>query len=778
VPSKVSAILPFILFLPFVAPAQQPAPPPGIPSNAQQSVTRQPPPRSPLPAVVPAGRPAIGLALEGGGALGLAHIGVIQWFEDHHIPIDRIAGTSMGALVGATYATGHSPAEMRALATSSNFANIFALQTPYVDASFRRRQDRREIPSVLTVGLAHGVQLRNAVLTDRGVNEFLATNLLNYNRSQLDYNDLPIPFRCVATDLNTFSPVTFSSGSLAQAVRASVSIPGVFSPVQDATGHYLADGGIVDNLPTDILRDDLHAGVVIAIRLGDFGPGTPDVSSIISVINRAFSVGIIRNANQNAKLADLIVNVPVSSYSATDYTKGGQLIREGYLAAEANSKFLLPYALSPQDWDAYIADRNQRRQPQPGVLREVKVDGGVRGAQLQVEANLKPLEGQPISAAATENALNPVQSNGVFSATYQTFAPQPPASTGAAPAINAPTAGANAENPDGGILVHLGKDPTGPPYLIFSPELAAETSNVTQTELSLRLVDQNLGGYGSELRANGDVGYKTVLNAEYYRLLTPGGFFIEPRTGIVREPVYIWANQKRVAERLEQNLDAGFESGYTFSNWLQVSATWRAEDTHWSLTTGSGGGPYLSGTAQEGLLHIVVDRETSGTISPSGFRLSAAAGAFYHAQSSANAPLVMASAARTWLWKDTNIFALTGDVNSYLRANVAQPYRFTLGGPRMLSASSMDEYRGTDTSLARAGYLHRLAALPTGLGEGLYSVIGYEAGEIWSPETRAILRQDVTAGLLAATPIGSVSVGGAVGDAGHRKLFITIGRIF
>ena len=107
--------------------AAQPSPAQPVPGPAPQ--------RSPLPAVVPANRPAIGLALEGGGALGLAHVGIIQWFEDHHIPIDRIAGTSMGALVGAVYATAHTPAEMRALATGDAFTKVFPLQTPYVDAS-------------------------------------------------------------------------------------------------------------------------------------------------------------------------------------------------------------------------------------------------------------------------------------------------------------------------------------------------------------------------------------------------------------------------------------------------------------------------------------------------------------------------------------------------------------------------------------------------------------------------------------------------------------------
>jgi NTE family protein len=760
VPSNRTAILLVIALLATISAAQPSQPP----------VPRQ----SPLPPVVPANRPVIGLALEGGGALGLAHVGVIQWFEDHRIPIDRIAGTSMGALVGATYATGHTPEQLRALATSGTFLNVFTLQTSYVDSSFRRRQDRRQSPATVAVGLGHGVALRNALLTDHGINQFLATTLLGYNRSPLDYNLFPIPFRCVATDLTTLQPVTFSSGPLPLAVRASLSIPGVFPPVQDDAGHYLADGGILDNLPIDIVRRDLHADIVIAIRLQDAPLAASDISSIVGVLNRAFSAGIVQNVDRALHLADLVVNVPVADFSSADYAKGGQLMHEGYLAAEANSAALLPYALNPQDWAAYLAARDQRRLPPPGVLRQVRVEGGESGAQQQVLAGVTPLEGQPISPAHTLDALKPVQSDGVYDATYQTFGPAPtPAST----TIAAPLS-SEANSPDTGILVRLSKDPTGPPFLLIGPELAAATSNITRMELNFRLIDQNLGGYGSELRANVDIGFMTVLNAEYYRLLTPSGFFIEPHAGGFREPVYLWSNQKRVAERLQQNLDAGLDAGRTIGKTLQISAGWRVLDTRWSLTTGSGGGPYISGTAQEGLLHINLDKETSGSVSPSGFRLNAAAGALYHAPSSSNAPLVMVSAGRTWLWKGKNILGLTGDISSYLRANVAQPFRFTLGGPRRLAASSLDEYRGTDTYLARAGYLHRIAALPTGLGQGLYAVFGYEAGEIWSPESRTILRQDATAALLAAPPLGSVSIGGSVGDAGHRKFFITIGRLF
>jgi NTE family protein len=728
---------------------------------------QQPPspaPGAPLPAVVPPNRPVIGLALQG-STRGLAHIGVLQWFEEHHIPVDRIAGTSMGALVGSLYATGYTPAELRALALSDAMYGVFILEPPYDYASFRRRQDRNEIPMSFTLGLKHGPHFRNALLTDHGASDFLVTRLASYNRQELDYNQMPIPFRCVALDLNTLRQVTFSSGPLPRAVLASIAIPGIFPPVQNPDGHYFVDGGVLDNLPVGIVRRDLHADLVIAVHIEDITFTGSDTGSAPGVLIRAFEAGIEHNVDQSVKEADVAVTVRIGAFGSMDYAKAAQLMDAGYRAAEQSRAALLPYALGDRDWEAYLAARNARRAG-PGVLRQVRVEGNGHAAVREVVADMKPLKGQPISPARTLDALIPIQSNGGYSATYETFSPPPAPGSTAAP------------GPDTGILVRLSQDRTGPPYLLIGADLATATSNINRAEMAFRLVDQNLGGFGSELRVTGRFGYMTDLSAEYYRLLTPGGYFIEPRTGIVRQPVYIWANQKRIAERLQEDLDAGIEAGRTFSNSLQISAEWRAEETHWSLTTGSGGGPYLSGTAQTGLFHFNLNKETSGIVSPHGFRLSASAGSLYHAAGSSNAPLAMLSTARTWLWRERNIFGLTADINSYLRANVAQPYRFTLGGPHRLSASSFDEYRGTDTYLARAGYLRRLAALPTGLGQGIYGVLGYEAGEIWSPEQRAILRQDGAVSLVGATPIGAISFGVSVGDAGRRKVFFTIGRLF
>jgi NTE family protein len=724
---------------------------------------------APLPASQPAARPVVGLALEGGGALGLAHIGVIQWLEDNHIPVDRLAGTSMGALIGGLYAEGMTPAELRSVGTSEAFKEVFTLQSPYNDLSFRRRQDRREIPQSLTLGLRHGLQARNGLVAERGVVEFLAANMASYNSHELDFNTMPIPFRCVATDLTTLKPVTFSSGPLPSAIRASISIPGIFAPVKNSEGHFLVDGGILDNLPTDVVRRDLNADAVIAVHLKSDVLRPADIGSIVGVLNRAFSAGIEQNVQQAMPLADLVIIVPLNDFTGTDYTKGGQIIRAGYLAAEQNRASLLKYALSNDDWKSYLAARTARIHAKPDVLRNVLVKGGSASATQSVIADMKPLEGKPITSAATIAALKQIQSNGGYNASFETFMPASAGST----AIGTP-----GTNGDTGIQVNLAKDTIGPPYLIIGPELAAASSNISQGGINLRVVDQNLGGFGSEARATAEVGFHTALSLEYYRLLTPSGYFIEPHAGVLRQPVYIWANQKRVAERFQQDLIAGLEVGRTFSNSLQLSAEWRAVDTRWGTRTGSGGGPYLTGTAQRGLLHINIDRAVSGTISPSGFRLAVSGGALYHAVGSSNAPIAMLSFDRSMSFGDKNIFGYGGEAKSYLRANVAQPFRFTLGGPMRLSAASIDEYRGTDMYLTHAGYMRRIAALPTGLGQGLYGLIGYEAGEMWSPEQRAFLRQDGTVGLVGNTPLGLVTFGVSIGDAGHRKVFFTIGRWF
>jgi NTE family protein len=173
--------------------------------------------------LVPSGRKSIGVALEGGGALGLAHVGVLKWMQAHQVPIDRVAGTSMGALVGSLFASGYSSTEIERLVSNGNFDDLFSLKVTLRNVSFRRREDRDYLPQALTFGLRNGkLSLGEALIADDQLNAFLAHELVSYNAENLSFDDLPIPFRCVATDLTTLRPAIFRSGPLPFAVRASI----------------------------------------------------------------------------------------------------------------------------------------------------------------------------------------------------------------------------------------------------------------------------------------------------------------------------------------------------------------------------------------------------------------------------------------------------------------------------------------------------------------------------------------------------------------------------
>jgi NTE family protein len=730
-----------------------------------------------LPPVTPAGRPVIGLVLEGGGAMGIAHIGVLQWLEEHHIPIDRLSGTSMGALVGGLYASGHSVADLKAIATGTALDTVFTLQVPYTDVSYRRREDRRDLPQSIELGLKGGVSLRNSLLTDRALDSFLRDQFGAYNSHAVDYDQLPIPFRCVATDLTELKPLIFRGGPLPSAVRASISIPGVFAPV-DYHKHFLVDGAIMDNLPVNVVKRDLGATVVIAVHLTDTPFAEGDIGSVVGVFARAFSAGTQRNVDESVKQADVLLKPATEKFTTMDYDKAQQLIDAGYKSANDQAASLLRYALNDSDWAAYLAARHGRMRVKPGRLQILRVETtseapGSQGAESEVALDLAPLKKQPIDAAAITKDLRKVQANGSYEAAFETFSEATPSAiTPGASSIN-PSA-----TPDTGVLVRLSPIPNGPPFLLIGADLSAQNSNVTRAGFDFRLIDQNLGGFGSELRGDFRLGFLTQANVEYYRLLSTNGWFLQPRITLLREPVYEWQNQRRTSEWFEQQAGGGLDFGRTFDRNFQASIEYRNQLIRWHLTSGDAEGANLSGTAQTAVAHFYYDSTESGTISPRGMRLELKAGGTFHTVASEDAPLVEFHAGKTFTWEQKNLFGATFDLNSYLRHNIADPLRFTLGGPFRLSASSMDEYRGTDDYLVRFGYLRRLASLPTGLGQGLYLTTAYEAGEMWSPEKPAFLRQDVFSGVVVDTPLGVVTFGGSIGDAGHRKVMLSVGKLF
>ena len=244
-------------------------------------------------------RPKIGLVLSGGGARGFAHIGVLQWFEEHRIPVDYLAGTSMGGLIGGMYAIGKTPEEMKEIAYNINWIDLFRPVPAFEDLSFRRKQDRRAFPNAIEMGLKNGISLPSGLNSGHQIGILFSSLTLPYSNIA-SFDELPIPFRCMATDMIAAKPVVLSRGSVALALQATMSIPGVFAPVVIEEKILASDGGLLNNLPTDVMKQ-IGVDIIIAIDIGTPLGGEQSMGSIGGVLGQMIGVVTVENTRRNRR---------------------------------------------------------------------------------------------------------------------------------------------------------------------------------------------------------------------------------------------------------------------------------------------------------------------------------------------------------------------------------------------------------------------------------------------------------------------------------------------
>jgi NTE family protein len=713
------------------------------------------------------GRPRIGLALGGGGALGLSEVGVLQWLEDHHVPVDVIAGTSMGCMVSALYSTGRSPDQLKTVMNDTVFNSVFTFGTKFQTRSFRRREDDRALPNALSIGLKHGVSLRNSVLTDQGLNAFLDREFLRYD-DRIDFNTLPIPLRCISTDVTAARSVTFSNGSLPDAVRASISIPGVFRPF-DIGGHQFVDGAVLNNLPTQTIHD-MKADVVLAVSLPIAPLGKEDLNSLLGVLQRSFGVAIEGNERESRRLADVVMIPDVSGFNQTAYLKGTDLAKRGYEVAELHKNELLKYAVNNQQWQAYLDQRTARLRGPAGKLQQVIIKAPNDDVTRAVQRKFAGMVGQPVDTKAIEAALDEIRSDGRYDADYTVG--------------HAEGESNNAiQNIDPVIRVAVTDKTTGPPFLLVGTNIEAQTSGVTRATLESILLWQDLGGYGSELRANIKVGFLTQIDAEYYRRVHNtghmGGFFVAPYGGILRSPFDIYVHQVKISERLLQRTGGGVDAGWSDSRKQEVRLGWEGNQVRWQTQIGADtfAPTNLIGGMQRVRLRYVFDNQDRALVPQYGVRITTEAAYLYDAVGSVSTPVFTNQFALAHQI-GKNLFLFQSLAGTMLHRNVSQPFLFTLGGPQRLSASAIDEYRGTDYFLLEPVFLRRIAKLPDPLGQSIYAGVGYEAGQMRAPNTNTQTRQDIYFGIVAETPLGVITLAPAIGDDGHRKFTFTLGKLF
>ncbi|MEO6801719.1 MAG: patatin-like phospholipase family protein, partial [Granulicella sp.] len=602
------------------------------------------------------------------------------------------------------------------------------------------------------------------------LNAFLDRQFLSYN-DRTDFNDLPIPLRCKSTDLNDAKSVTFARGSLPDAVRASVSIPGIYQPYE-INGHAFVDGAVLQNLPTQTIQN-MKADVVLAVSLPLAPVGKGDLNSILGVLQRSFSVAIEANEAASRKLAAVVIEPDVKGFTATDYLKTTALAEQGYKAAEDHKAELLKYALSDQQWAAYLAEREARIPGPPGTILHVHVKAPTQQVTRAIEKAFRSIVNKPVDAKAIETLLDQVRSDGRYEADYTVGYETIPDPGQAAVVTNRPV-----------VTVTVTDKTTGPPFLQVGANVEAQTGGVTRATLEGILTYQDLGGYGSELRAHIAIGFLTDLSAEYYRHIASlgqpqGGIFVAPSLVLHREPFFIYENQHRISERQLQHTGGGVDVGWSDQRVQEFRMGWEAGQERWQTETGADtlGPADLIGPMQRARIRYVYDNQDRALVPQYGFRVATEAAYLYNAVASPNTPQFTSKISYSHQVAK-NIFVMAAEGGTMFNRNVAQPFRFTLGGPLRLTASAIDEYRGTDYFLLEPAFLRRIAKLPSPLGQSIYLGAAYEAGQMRAPDARTITRQDVFFGIVAETPLGIITLAPSIGDDGHRKFVFTLGKLF
>ncbi len=739
--SRILLLISVVFLLPEFATAQDTLP------NAQANESA--PPQRP--------RAKIGIALEGGGALGLAHIGVLQWFDDHHIPIDYIAGTSMGGLVGGLYATGKTPKELEEIVEQQNWDIIIGGKTPYQDLSYRRKEDARDYPTFIQIGLKKGLLLPAGLNAGHQISLLIDRETLPY-ANLTSFDELPTPYRCVATDLVSGKEVIFKDGSLSQAMRATISIPGLFNPVR-RDNQVLVDGGLVGNLPTDVVRA-MGAEVVIAIHL-EVAPAKPDeIQSLFSVLGRSVDVVVRENEIRGLSSADLVVNVDLHEYSSLDYEKSRAIIDVGHKATEAKARVLEPFALNSQDWQAYLQARDLRRRSEFPTPQFIHVEGTDPDAARHIEVFLQPLVGKPLDTATLDGLLTRLTGIGKFdSIGYR-------------------------EINDGvrtGLLIEVHEKSYAPPLLQFAFEVdGSETADVSFTQAA-RLTLMDVAGYRSEWRTDLLFGNTYGISTELYKPLSSfSKFFVAPNVAENYTQFKIYRRSDPLVIYGRNDVRGGVDLGYGFSRFSEIRIGYEIGALNERVRLGQPQFPSISGRIGNAKLRFRMDHSDDPIIPRRGYTAETT---FRWYDTSPGAPQgfpTMEGQVQFFqpITTPASIFVTAQGGTTFSSREVGPIPQFFLGGPLRLAAYGTNELFGNQYYLFRMGYLHDLFTLPPFFGKKIYAIGSYEFAKVYGFSAQSGFPNDVNVGVLAETAFGPLVIGGSYGDSGHRKLYFQLGRVF
>ena len=699
----------------------------------------------------------IGLALEGGGALGLAHIGVLEWFEKNHVPVDYVAGTSMGGLMGGMYAIGKSPAELRTLmlTVSKKWDGIIG-PTPYGALSFRRKEDLRAYPNAIVLGLRGGTTLPAGLSAGHQISLIIDKETLPYS-GIASFDELPIAFRCVATNLVTSDEKDFQDGPLADALRATMSLPGVFTPAKIGDAIYV-DGGLVNNLPTNVVRR-MGADIVIAVHLKTSTPEAKNIRSLVDVLGQTVDVVVTNNEKKGLEDADIVISADLAGYTLADYKAAETIMNRGLKAAEEKARLLETYRLPDTDWEEYRREREARVKTAAPTPQFVKVTGTYPDAVAQLERSLQNFAGRPLDTKKLEGALTRLTGVGKYD-----------------------RAGYRIVQVDGreGLLVTVEETAYAPPMIQPGFEMDGSESGDVNFTLGARLTFMDMGGYRAEWRTDFLFGSTYGAHSEYYRPLTAGSrWFLAPEGAASISTFKIYQKNDPLAIYGVDRANIGASVGYAFNRFAEVRVGYDAGWLKSKLRIGTQQFPAVNGRTGAARLRFLFDGSDDPVIPRRGVQMETNFHWFDTSPGAAEAFPVMDARVGYFqpIAHPASLFAISSGGTTFGRQATGTP-QFFLGGPERLGSYGLNELRGNQYFLFRGGYLHDLLLLPPFAGKRVFVIGEYELAKMYGFPTAAKLPNDFAAGIVAETVVGPLFFGGSIGDSGHKKWFFQLGRVF
>ncbi|MHC5072314.1 MAG: patatin-like phospholipase family protein, partial [Planctomycetota bacterium] len=706
-------------------------------------------------------RPKIGLVLGGGGARGCAHAGVIKVLEELRIPIYCIAGTSMGSIVGAAYAYGHSPARMRRELIKDNWDYVLQDDPHRQTKSFRRKQDDLNFLFDIELGytLGEGIKLKKGLVQGQNIDIVFKKLVFDAYKIQ-DFDELPIPYRAVAADIGTGEVVVLGTGELVLAMRASMAFPGAFRPVT-IQGRELVDGGIVNNVPISVVQD-MGADVVIAVDVGTPLMDAKDIASVLQVTEQM--VGILMKKNVDEQVArltdkDVLIRPDLGDMSVTQFKRSAQAMDIGEAAARAVAEKLRRYSVSEAEWAAYV--KRQRRQPeQMPVIGSIRIVSTSDLSLDVIRAHMRTKVGEVLDLDKLQQDLERIY--GLEDFELVTFYLRE-LESGTELSIRA-----------------RGKS-WGPDYLRFGLNLADDFDGENQYTLGLQYTMRELNRLGAEWRNEIAVGEFGGVRSEFYQPLDAAGrYFVAPEVKYRRFEPNVFQGGSKVAEFQVQDWTAALDVGRQLGNWGElrfgVARQWGKAD------------PQVSSIPTKGF-HFddagLFGRFAIDTLDDPNFpRTGTLAGVvWFWANEEMGADdeyqIVDTRLGHAVSWGKTTA-VLTGAFQTVTDGDRPLWRRARVGGFLRLSGLVQDELTGQHSG--RAGlilYRQIFGTRQVMLGMPVYVGGSIETGGVWDD------RDDIGDDLIMAgsawlgvdSPIGAVYLGYGMAEGGDNSVYLFVGSL-